>query len=139
MAVEIWLSELYYREYRDRKGVLFFEDEKTELFMVTQALQQNWPKCTTDRSTPPEVGMKAGLYYTKCDFSKSKAVLRVAFGCHTLPDKTVRLVALTTRTKQEVSQGAHGGTQGWYSHMSKIGLARWFDYQRGKLVAWKIY
>jgi hypothetical protein len=139
LVAEIWLSEPYYREYRDRKGVLFLEVEKTELFKVTQELHGNWPKCATDRNTPPEVGMKAGLFYTKCDFTQSKAVLRVAFGCHTMPDKSVRLVALTARTKQEVSKGAQNGTQGWYRHMSTTGLARWNDYHRGLLAVWQIY
>lgn len=133
MATEIWLTEPYYREYRHRKGVLFHEDEKTYLFEVTQALQTNWPK-----GLPPEIGAKFGIFYTKCDFP-SGGILRVAFGCETQANGVTRLVALTTRTKQELSQGAHGGTNGWYRHMSTIGLARWGDYRRGTIAAWRIY
>lgn len=137
--VEIWLTEPYYREYRQRKGTLFYETEKSDLFMVTQALQKNWPRCATDPTMPPEVGTHAGLYYTKCDFPKSKAIFRVAFGHEMVFVKQERLVALTCRTKQELAQGSKTGTEGWYKHMATLGRARWADYQRGFISAWRIY
>ena len=133
LAIEIWLTEPYYKEYRQRKGVSFHESEKTHLFQVTQELQRNWPQ-----GMPPEIGAKFGIFYTKCDFP-SGGILRVAFGCETTMDGTTRLIALTTRTKQELSQGSHSGTSGWYKHMSTVGLARWSDYRRGIISAWKIY
>ena len=129
--VEIWLTEPYYREYRQRKGLLFYQTEKGELFSVTQELQKNWPKCATDPFTPPEVGTKAGLYYIKCDFSKSKAIFRVAFGHETVVGNLQRLVALTCRTKQELASGSQTGTEGWYKHMATVGRMRWAEYQRG--------
>ncbi len=80
LAIEIWLTEPYYKEYRQRKGVLFHESEKTHLFQVTQELQRNWPQ-----GMPPEIGAKFGIFYTKCDFP-SGGILRVAFGCETTMD-----------------------------------------------------
>ena len=118
---------------------MFHESEKTELFALTQELQKNWPKCATDPNTPPEVGTNAKLYYVKCDFSKSKAVFRIAFGCENRDDGTKRLVALTARTKQELAQGSKTGTQAWYQHMATIGRQHWTDYRRGLIRAWKIY
>ncbi len=137
--VEIWLTEAYYKDYRKRKGVLFHEDEKTELFDLTQELQKNWPTCAPDPNAPPEVGTRAKLYYVKCDYPKSKAVLRVAFGCDSRKNGVTKLVALTIRTKQELSSGSKTGTQGWYDHMETVGLQRWLDYLRGITLAWKIY
>ncbi len=137
--IEIWLTEPYYREYRQRKGTLFYDSEKGELFRVTQELQKNWPKCATDRNIPPEVGTHAGLYYLKCDFPKSKAIFRVAFGHEPVIGKIERLVALTCRTKQELARGSKSGTEAWHKQMATIGRARWSDYQRGFIPAWRIY
>ena len=136
---EIWLTEAYYREYRQRKGTLFHDSEKGELFEMTQTLQKNWPRCATDRNAAPEVGMNAGLYYAKCDFSKSKAIFRIAFGHEAIFGNLQRLVALTCRTKQELAHGSETGTKAWYRHMATIGRARWADYQRGFIAAWRIY
>ncbi len=136
MTVEIWLTASYYKEYRHRKGVVFSENEKFHLFRITQSLQQNWPKCT--RFPPPEVVKHASLYYVKCDFP-SGAVLRVAFGCEYCSDGILRLVALTTRTKQELAQGSKSGTDAWYKHISTKGLSKWNDYKRGIEPTWKIY
>ena len=74
--VEIWLTEPYYRDYRYRKGTLFQEDEKVEIFALTQELQKKWPGCAV--SPPPELGRSSGLYYVKCRLQS--AHLRIAFG-----------------------------------------------------------
>jgi hypothetical protein len=138
-VVEIWLTEAYYKDYRKRKGILFHEHEKIQLFALAQELQQNWPTCATDSKTPPEVGTRTKLYYVKCDCPKSKAVLRVAFGCDSRNQGMIRLIALTIRSKQELASGSKSGTQGWYEHMETVGLQRWFDYLRGIASAWKVY
>jgi hypothetical protein len=138
-VVQIWLTEPYYRGYRKRKGIVFHENEKTKLFAVTQELQRNWPRCATDPRVPPEVGTCARLYYIKCDFSKSKAVARVAFGCDSREHAEPRLVALTIRTKQELASGSKTGTAAWYEHVETVGLQRWLDYLRGRVQAWRIY
>ena len=139
MKVEIWLTETYYRDYRNRKGVLFEEEEKFLLFYVTQELQRNWPRCAIDFSIPPEVGTCARLYYIKCNFP-SGAVFRVGFGCESLNGNTiVRLVALTARTKQELAKGMQDGSQAWYRHLETIGLRNWVRYQNKQMSVWRIY
>lgn len=137
--IQIWLTEPYYKDYRNRKGVVFHEDEKSELFAVTQELQRNWPRCATNPKVPPEVGTCARLYYIKCDFSKPKAIVRVAFGCDSREHGKARLVALTIRTKQELASGSKTGTVAWYEHMETVALQRWLDYLRGRARAWRIY
>lgn len=137
--VEIWLVGPYYSEYQKRKGWLFNDNEKGKLFALTQELQRNWPRCSSDRQTPPEVGMQSKLYYVKCDFVQPKAIFRIAFGFHPIPGTEGRIVALTCRTKEELAQGAQDGTMAWYQHMTTVGRARWSDYQRGFITAWRIY
>lgn len=139
MKVEIWLTEPYFREYQDRKGVLFNEEEKYLLFELTQALQRNWPVCAIDPNTPPEVGTCARLYYIKCNFN-SGAVFRVCFLSESLEGNSViRLVALTARTKQELASGSKSGTVGWYDHIETIGLKNKIRYLNKQVRAWKIY
>ncbi len=137
--IEIWLTEPYYRDYRKRKGWLFDESEKYKLFDLTQTLQRNWPKCATDPSIPPELGTGSRLYYLKCDFTLQQATFRVAFGYHDIPGTQGRLVALTCRTKEELSRGSQNGTAAWYDHIATVGRARWRDYHTGHIAAWRIY
>ena len=137
--VEIWLTESYYSDYQKRKGTLFSVGERVKLFALTQELQRGWPKCASDPHTPPEVGMRAKLYYVKCDFAQPKAIFRVAFGFQSVPGTEGRLVALTCRTKEELARGSTGGTLGWYRHMDTTGRARWTDYLRGRIRHWRIY
>ena len=137
--VEIWLTKPYFHEYQKRKGWLFAENEKGKLFDLTQELQRNWPRCTTDPQTPPEVGTQSKLHYVKCDFAQPKAIFRIAFGFEPIAGTAGRIVALTCRTKEELASGSQDGTAGWYDHMATVGRSRWTDYQRGRTVFWRIY
>lgn len=140
VTTEVRLTEHYYDEFHKRKGVLFDDTDAIEVYKATQELQQNWPKCATDDNTPPEVGMNNGLYYIKFKFqSIGRAQLRICFGVLTNKSGNVEIVALTCRTKQELSGGSKDGTVAWYKHMDTVGKARWNQYRRGLLKNWKIY
>jgi hypothetical protein len=138
-VVEIWLTEPYYREYQKRKGSVFAESEKSKLFVLTQELQKNWPRCVTDPQVPPEVGTTARLYYVKCDFIQIQATFRIAFGFQSMSGGKGQLVALTCRTKEELAKGSKDGTRAWHDHMATIGRSRWADYQRRHIRFWRIY
>jgi hypothetical protein len=132
--VEIWLSEPYYADFVARKNVLFTSLEAIEVYAVTQLLQQRWPRCIGN--PPPEVGSKSKLFYVKYDWPSCR--LRICFGART--EKGVqKIIALTCRTKQELSRGSSNGTQEWYRHMGTIGVDRWDDYQRHFIKSWRIY
>jgi hypothetical protein len=139
-VTEIRILEFYYSEFHCRKGVLFDDADAIEVYKSTQEFQKNWPKCATDPSTPPEVGMRNGLYYTKFKFlSAGRAQFRICFGVQTNPSNNVEIVALTCRTRQELSGGNTNGDVAWYSHMDTIGKSRWNQYRKGLLTNWKIY
>ncbi len=134
MATEVWLIEKYYEEFHSRKDSYFSAVEAVEVYKQTQLLQQRWPGCIGN--PPPEIGNKHGLFYIKHNWPTCR--LRICFGA--LTDKgTVKVVALTCRTKQELSKGGSNGTVEWYRHIGFTGLARWDDYRNGFLKTWKIY
>lgn len=133
-VTEIWLLEKYYKEFHQRKGNYFSDTEAIDVYQQTQLLQQRWPQCIGN--PPPEIGAKFGLFYTKHDWPTCR--FRICFGAY--KDNGVdKIIALTCRTKQEISKGSSNGTAEWYRHMSLGGVARWDDYRRGQLKAWKIY
>lgn len=132
--VEIWLTEPYFKDFASRRGVLFRDEEAKEIYAGTQLLQEKWPGCI--HNPPPEVGSKSKLFYMKYNWSSCK--LRICFGAHT-EKRVQKLIALTCRTKQELSKGGSNGTQEWYRHMASVGVDRWDDYQRNLVVSWKIY
>lgn len=131
---EIWLTDKYYCEFQERKGVLFSDEEAVDVYKQTQLLYERWPGCIGN--PPPEIGSKFGLFYIKNDWPA--CTLRICFGAHTVQG-IPQVVALTCRTKQELSKGNSGGTSEWYRHMATVGVDRWDDFQRGYLVGWKIY
>lgn len=138
---EVRITELYYEEFHKRKEVLFDYEDAIEVYKATQELHRNWPKCATDPNTPPEVGMNNGLYYIKFKFkSAGRAQFRICFGVLTNQARgIVEIVALTCRTKQELSGGSTNGGVAWYAHMDTIGKSRWNQYRRGQLTNWKVY
>lgn len=137
---EVRLTKLYYEDFHRRKGVLFEEVEAFEVYEATQTLLQNWPGCAIHAEIPPAVGTSEGLYYLKFNFnSAGKSKLRICFGVWTNSFGIVEIVALSCRTKQELSGGSLSGTQAWRKHMRTIGKARWSDYRKNKLQSWKIY
>lgn len=137
---EIRLTENYYKEFHKRKGIYFSNAEAIEIYKATQELQKNWPSCATEVNTPPEIGMHEGLYYLKFNFnSAGKAKFRVCFGVWTNYQGRVEIVALTCRTKQELSGGNTSGTYAWKKHMSTFGKAKWNEYRRNQLRSWRIY
>ena len=135
MAAEILLCEEYFKEFQERKGSLFFDADAVDVYKQTQLLQQRWPNCIGN--PPPEIGSKHGLFYVKNDWPG--CTLRICFGAHTNEKKVAQIIALTCRTKQELSKGSSNGTQEWYKHMAKTGVDRWDDFRRGQLKTWKIY
>ena len=134
MAVEIWLTEHYFKEFQDRKGVLFTKDEATDVYIKTQELQSNWPRCL--QTPPPEVGTRSGVHYFKFNWPKCR--LRICFGARR-ESGIDKVIALTCRTKQELSKGSSNGTREWNLHMDTEGVDLWDSYRRGFLRAWKIY
>ena len=132
--VEIWLTEPYYEDFTERKGILFNSSEAKEVYATTQLLQQRWPSCIGN--PPPEIGARAKLFYMKFDWQSCR--LRICFGART-ENGVQKIVALTCRTKQELSKGSSNGTQEWYRHMSTVGVDRWDDYQRNLIRRWRIY
>jgi hypothetical protein len=125
-VTEIWLTEFYFEEFTARRGILFSQDEAIEVYAYTQLLQQRWPGCIS--SPPPEIGSKHGLFYSKFDWPACR--LRICWGAQT-EDGVQKIVALTCRTKQEVSSGSSNGTQEWYRHMRLVGLDQWDSYRWG--------
>lgn len=138
---EVRIVEAYYDEFHKRKDVYFDATEAVEVYKATQLLLQNWPQCATNPNTEPEVGKRGQLYYLKFNFnSAGKAKFRICFGVWTnVTTKNVEIVALTCRTKQELSGGSTTGTRAWNAHMDTVGKSRWDDYRRGLLTNWKIY
>lgn len=134
MATEVWLSEKYYEEFHERKDSLFSDTEAVDVYTQTQLLQQKCPGCIGN--PPPEIGSKHTLFYVKNDWAG--CTLRICFGART-ENGIAKIVALTCRTKQELSKGNSGGTVEWYKHMATVGVDRWDDYRRGFVRAWKIY
>lgn len=134
MAAEIWLSDSYYKEFHERKGSIFSDVEANDVYATTQLLMQKWPGCIGN--PPPEIGTNRGLFYVKHNWPTCK--LRICFGAETV-GTTLRIVALTCRSKQELSKGNSDGTVEWYRHMATVGLSRWNDHKRGILPVWKIY
>lgn len=130
---EVWLTKPYYEEFHERKDNLFSEADAEDVYAQTRLLQRRWPGCIGD--PPPEIGCKFGLFYVKNDWPGCR--LRICFGARTEAGAQ-RIVALTCRTKQEISKGAANGTAEWYRHMATVGVDRWDDYRRGFLKSWKI-
>jgi hypothetical protein len=131
---EIWLTEFYYGEFHERKDSLFTGDEAVEIYQQTQLLQQQWPGIL--KAPPPWLGNKHGLFYTKHDWPTCR--LRICFGAMKVVG-TDRIIALTCRTKQELSKGSSNGTTEWYRHMAQIGVDQWDSYRRSLMKYWKIY
>lgn len=131
---EIWLTERYYEEFHERKGSLFSPLNALDVYKQTQILQRKWPGCID--APPPEIGIKSGLFYVKNNWPG--CTLRICFGALT-ENGEQKLIALTCRTKQELSKGSSNGTTEWYKHMAMVGVDRWDDYRRGFLRSWKIY
>ena len=134
MPADVLLIEKYYEEFHERKGSLFSDIEAVDVYTQTQLLNLKWPDCIGN--PPPEIGSKFGLFYVKNDWPG--CTLRICFGART-ENGIAQIVALTCRTKQELSKGNSGGTSEWYRHMSTIGIDRWDDYRRGLLKSWRIY
>ncbi len=134
MTAEVWLIEKYYEEFHERKDNVFSDAEAVDVYNQTQLLQQKWPNCI--RNPPPEIGSKFGVFYVKNDWPG--CILRICFGAQT-ENGVQKIVALTCRTKQELSKGSSNGTSEWYKHMATVGADRWDDYRRGLLKSWKIY
>jgi hypothetical protein len=134
VAVEVWLTENYFKEFHARKSWLFSDDEAKDVYIKTQQLQANWPRCL--RTPPPEVGTRSGVHYVKFDWPTCR--LRICFGARK-EGAVDKLLALTCRTKQELSKGSSDGTKEWYRHMDTVGVDLWDSYRRGLLRAWKIY
>lgn len=134
VVVEIWLTEPYYEEFIERKDVLFTPSEAIEVYAKTQELQKNWPGCIS--RPPPEVGARSKVFYMKFDWPTCR--LRICFGART-ENGVQKIVALTCRTKQEISRGSSNGTQEWYRHLSTVGVDRWDDYRRDLIKSWRIY
>ncbi|MBC7531010.1 MAG: hypothetical protein H7318_05480 [Oligoflexus sp.] len=136
MAVEIWLTEPYYKDFHKRKDSLFDDLEAVDVYVLTQLLQANWPQCLQNPTVLPEVGTKSGIHYVKLDWPTCR--LRIAFGAR--QERGIhKVVALSCRTKQELSKGRSNGTQEWYKHMATHALGVWDDYRRGIVHSWKIY
>ena len=137
---EIRLTESYYGEFHKRKGIYFNDTEAIEIYRATQELKVNWPTCAMDSNTPPEIGTHEGLYYLKFNFnSAGKTKFRICFGVWTNHRGVVEIVALTCRTKQELSGGNLTGTNAWKKHMGTFGKAKWNEYRRNQLRSWRIY
>lgn len=135
MAVEVWLTEPYYDDFHSRKGILFNDSEAVDVYVLTQALQANWPTCLGP-ALPPEVGTKHGIHYVKLNWPTCK--LRISFGAR--QERGIhKIIALSCRTKQEISRGSSNGTQEWYRHMATDALGVWDDYRRDQVKCWKIY
>lgn len=132
--VEIWLCEPYYGDFVARRGVLFSDEEAQDIYVTTQLLQKRWPGCIGN--PPPEIGARSKLFYMKFDWAICR--LRICFGART-ESGVQKIVALTCRTKQELSKGGSNGTQEWYRHMATVGLDRWDDYRRNLIRSWRIY
>lgn len=141
MAVVIKLLEPYYKEFHKRKDVAFDSQEAIQVYVATQELQKNWPNCLGNLQVNPDVVKHQGdLYYLRFNFAPPQQIkFRVCFGVRTLDNGDIEIVALTCRTKQELSGGSQTGTQAWKKHMSTVGKARWNDYRNKKLKSWKIY
>lgn len=134
MSVEIWLTDKYYEDFQERKDSLFSSIQAVDVYKQTQLLMQNWPTCM--KIPPPEVGTKYTIFYVKNDWPG--CTLRICFGA-VKENNIDKIVALTCRTKQELSKGSSNGTVEWYNHMATFGFDRWDSYKRGKLKSWKIY
>ncbi len=134
MSTEVWLTEFYYNEFHQRKDNLFSDAEAIEVYMQTQELQRKWPAIL--KTSTPWLGNKHGLFYVKHDWPTCR--LRICFGAMRV-GSTDRIVALTCRTKQELSKGSSNGTVEWYRHMAQVGVDEWDSYRRSLLKAWKIY
>jgi hypothetical protein len=140
MAIILKIVEPYYKEFHKRKGVAFSSDEAVEIYMATQRLQENWPNCLSDSQIEPDVVKKDIFYYLRFNFAPPQQIkFRICFGMRKLENGDIELVALTCRTKQELSGGAKDGTQAWYKHMKTVGKARWNDYRNNKIKSWTIY
>lgn len=140
MAIIIKLIEPYYKEFHKRKDVYFDFEDAVEIYKTTQELQKNWPSCLRDLTVDPNVVKHDDLYYLKFNFAPPQQIkFRLCFGVRTLDSGDIEIVALTCRTKQELSGGSKTGTDAWKLHMSTIGKARWNEYRRNQVVSWKIY
>ena len=141
MAIIIKLIEPYYKEFHKRKDVYFDDQEAFEIYKATQELQQNWPYCLSGATVPPDVVKHDGdLYYLRFNFAPPQQIkFRICFGVRTLDSGYTEIVALTCRSKQELSGGSKTGTDAWKLHMSSVGKSRWNEYRRNQVVGWKIY
>jgi hypothetical protein len=134
VATEVWLTEKYYEEFHERKDNVFSDDQAIEVYKDTQTLRANWPQCV--HQPPPEVGTRSGLYYVK--FKWPTCQLRICFGARR-ENGVDKIIALTCRTKQELSKGNSNGDREWYRHIDTHGVDLWDSYRRGLLKSWKIY
>lgn len=141
MAITIKLIEAYYKEFHKRKDVYFDDQEAIEIYKATQELQKNWPHCLGNAQVAPDVVKHDGdLYYLRFNFAPPQQIkFRICFGVRRLDNGDIEIVALTCRTKQELSGGSKTGTEAWKLHMSTVGKARWNEYRRNQGVNWKIY
>lgn len=124
MAIIVKLIEPYYREFHKRKDVFFDDQDAVEIYKSTQDLQLNWPKCLRYSMVPPEVVKHDGdLYYLRFNFAPPQQIkFRICFGVRTIETGDIEIVALTCRTKQELS-----------------GRSKTDEYRRNRLVSWRIY
>lgn len=131
---EVWLTEPYYADFVARRETIFSNEEAIQIYAQTQLLRKMWPRCISN--PPPEVGAKFGLFYVKHNWTACR--LRICFGALT-ESGVQKIVALSCRSKQELSKGNSNGTREWYRHMSMEGIDRWDDYRRDLIPHWKIY
>jgi len=138
VAIVLKLIEPYYKEFHKRKDVAFDAQEAIDVYKATQELQ---PNCLgTSQVDPDVVKHKGDLYYLRFNFAPPQQIkFRICFGVRTLDNGDIEIVALTCRTKQELSGGSKNGTQAWKAHMSSVGKARWNDYRNNKVKSWTIY
>ena len=140
MAVIIKLTGPYYREFHKRKDSIFSNQEAIEVYKATQKLQQSWPNCLNNKQVTPDVVKKGSLYYMRFNFAPPQQIkFRIGFGVRTLLNSNIEIVALTCKTKQELSSGGKSGTDAWEKHLSTIGKTRWFDYRKGFITSCRIY
>ena len=141
MATIIKLTQLYYKEFHRRKDVYFDDEEAVEIYKATQELQQNWPQCLRDTTVSPDIVKHDGdLYYLRFNFDPPQQIkFRICFGVQTEDNGDTEIVALTCRSKQELSCENKTGTDAWKIHISTVGKARWNEYRRNQIVSWNIY
>ena len=141
MTVVIKILEAYYKEFHKRKDSAFDSQEAINVYKATQELQQNWPSCLGNTLVDPDVVKHKGdLYYLRFNFAPPQQIkFRICFGVRSLDNGDIEIVALTCRTKQELSGGSKNGTQVWKDHMSSVGKARWNDYRKNQVKSWTIY